>query len=371
MKKILLLSLGTALSVAAIAQKEHNFRASGPSRFVASAASAGLSLPAAKSTAVGDTFTLSHFSAADTITFYYTGNNGDSGFVAGMDAYGDKAFAERYDVNQTDSTIKVIGVIAWFGGKINPASTKSVTFNVWDVAPKAPFGALSHVFYSGLPGTGVLASRTQPITALGIGVPDTAQDSIKGYLFTTPTGYLRSNFFIGYSINYAWNALGGDTIGLHSNQDGERSEVYYTTSGADTVINDVNATMYADGTWHDDAAENFFMFNNLYILPIIKVGANTLDVKGVTRDDFTFYGSYPNPARNSANIHFALTKAADVTVTVMDMNSHIVKTIVKNNVPAGDQLIAVDTDLMPAGEYIYAIRTSAGDGVASTMMVIK
>jgi hypothetical protein len=370
MKKLMLCMAGTMCCAAVFAQSRSAVHGT-PAKFVNNPELSQYKNRAAKGTATGDTATMSHIGSADTVTIYFTGTNADSGYIAGTDAYGDKAFAERYDVNPSDSTVKVIGVISLFGGKVNPASTKTINYNVWTMGTQTVFGSVPHVFYKGLPST-VLTSRTQPINTLGIGVADTAQDTLKGFLFATPTAYLRASFFIGYDINYTWGpSLAGDTIGLYSNQDGDRSEALYTVSGTDTIINTVNVTMTDDGMWHDNAVEQFRVFNNLYIFPIVIVGESTVGTGSVKRNDFTFEGNYPNPAVNSTNVRFSLAKPTDVTITIMDMNGRTVNTISRTNLSAGAQSIPVQTSAMPAGDYIYLIRTAQGDGVASKLTVIK
>ena len=133
-----------------------------------------------------------------------------------------------------------------------------------------------------------------------------------------------------------------------------------------------NTVLYPDGIWRDYAAEYLGAFNELYIFPIVQQHIHSVGVgNGITKNELTFYGSYPNPAVNNTNIRFSLATSATITVTVTDINGRTVKTITQNNMPPGEHTIAVETADMPSGEYIYIIHTSSGNGFAGKMSVTK
>jgi len=372
MKKLFLLSIGVALSVSTFAQSTSSRHAhAGTANATTALHDFGADY---RTTAIGSTDTLTNWTGTDTLELYIVGANADSGFCAGTDVYGDHAFAERYDFNAADSSLKVLGVIALFGGTVNPASTNHVTFNVWSVAAQSTLsvspttGAATSVWFnSGLPNTAI-TSQNVPLTNLGISTIPGGQDTAKIFMFTTPTGYLNESFFVGFNITYTWGA--GDTIGLFSNKSGERSSALYTVSGADSIVNNVNASQYSDNTWHDNAADNFGIAYNYFMFPIVKVGA-TVSVNGIKKNNLTFFGNYPNPATNNTNIKFSLVNATDVTVTIMDMAGNTVNTITQTNLTSGEHVIAVNTSSLPSGDYLYIVRTAAGDGIASKMSVIK
>ena len=285
-----------------------------------------------------------------------------------MDAFGDHGFAERYDFNTADSSLRVTGVIALFGGTVSPSSTNHVTFKVWSVGAQvaAPFSPVSGVadanwFDSGFPNT-VLASQNVQLTNLGL-------DTAKIFMFATPSAYLNHSFFVGYDMTYTWGA--GDTIGLYSNKDGERTSNAYTTSGTDTIINNVNATEFSDNSWHDNAGDNFGLFYNYVMFPIVAVGTANLSVNGVTRNDLTFFGNYPNPAVNSTNIKFSLANSTDVTVTITDMNGRTINSVSLGNLTKGEHIVPVSTANLASGDYVYVVHTATGSGIASKLTVAK
>ena len=323
---------------------------------------------AARTTAVGDTIILSNVSGLDSPTIYYAGNASDSGFLSGTDAFGDMGYAERYDFNGADSSLKVIGIMTLFGGWVNPATTKTVTFYTWTVGLQESAG-FPNVFDSGFPDI-ALDSVTEPITHLGIGRGDTMPDSFRTFFYTSPTAYLTQSFFVGYTINYSFAALNGDTIGVYNSPDGSRTSPLFTVSGADTIINNQSVTMFDDGYWYDNASDNFFLANNFYLFPIVVV-KNDLSVKGMTTGNLTFFGNYPNPATSSTNISFALSTASDVTIMVTDMQGKLIKTVNCPALAAGPHTIPLQTSDLSAGDYLYAIRTANGRGMASKLTVVR
>lgn len=365
MKKIFLFSIATTVALSAFAQHAKSSISASATR---TSSLAGDRIPAAKTTAVGDVDTLGHIFSSDTLALYYTGSNADSGFRTGMNAFGDKGYAERYDVNFLTTSAQVTGVMAFFTGTVNPASTKTVKFYSWSAAPQSPNGLGANFFNSGLPGT-KLDSVTVPITALGISTVAGGNDTIKAFTFTTPSPYI-SNFYVGYTINYNPTAMGGDTIAVLGNLNGERHTQGYRVVGTDTIINNQNAVMFADGTWGDLYTEGARIANHLFLFPIITVGTAATSVEGVTRNNLTIFGNYPNPAANATNIKFSVAKATEVTISVTDMAGKVVKTI-SEKYTAGTQIVELNTSSLPSGEYIYLIRTAEGDGMASKMSVIK
>lgn len=366
MKKVILLMLGVGAGFFSFAQKISGGHESRVLLPVAHPSFTGGS--SARTTATGDTVTLSNTTSADTPTLYFAGTTTDSGFVSGTDAYGDMGYAERFDFGTADSSLNVIGVITFFGGTVNPASTKTVTFYTWNVA--APVSVSSTVYESGLPGI-ALDSVNVSIRNLGIAHVDTVSDTLKTFFFTSPTGYLSSSFFVGYTINYAYAGLSGDTIGLYTSTDGSRTSPLYTVSGADTFINNQNATLYNDGSgWHDDATDNFFLFNDYFIYPIAIV-RESLGFKGITRNNLVFFGNYPNPATDGTTVQFNLNSGTDVTLQVMDMNGKVINSIEASHLPAGAHTLYIPAAGLSAGDYLYLLRTAQGDGIASKFTVVK
>ena len=382
MKKFVILSIALIISTAGFAQRINNARAQPIHFFDAYTQSFANGTPSGRTTAVGDTFTLTHIGAEDTTLLYTVGS--DSGYVTGTNYWNDQAFAERYDFNGYDSSMEVIGVFALFGGTANPASADSINFDVW--SPGDPQPITSTLQYNGFPSV-VIDSQTFPITQIGIGA---TMDTLKQFMFATPTAFLPGSFFVGYNYNYSFDTSTGSTftgtgitgndIGLASSKNGERTPAAFDTliynvfagvdTTLDTVINVHNATLGSDNTWYDNFTQNDSLYNNLAIYPIVVIGNSTAGVNSITKNNLTFFGNYPNPADDYTNIKFSLARNADVTIQVMDMSGRLLTTLQQSNLVTGGHIIPVATTTMPSGSYLYLVRTSGGDGIAGKMVVL-
>ncbi len=325
----------------------------------------------AKVTATGDTLTLSNIPESDTVRMLYQHPDGN-GYTTGTNAFGDIAFAERYEFDGNDSSVKILGVVAEFGGTVTTSSTKSVTLKIWqhgDLQYVAP-----NLYYLGYP-TESIDSITVPITDLGItGSGGTAQT----FMFDNPTGYLSGPFYAGYTIEYDYNTLNGDTVALMTSADGSRTTPDYKlryvtdatgdTTAIDTFVVVQNATQWSDGKWRDNYSQNDSLYNHLAIFPIVVIGDPT-GVKGVTRKQLTLFGAYPNPATNTATVRFSLASSANITLTLMDMTGKQLKTQSSIGLLKGEHTISVSVADLPTGQYLYVIRTNNGIGMAGKLEV--
>ena len=213
-----------------------------------------------------------------------------------------------------------------------------------------------------------------PFTQLGTGSTPT----LKKFLFATPTVALTVPFFAGYTINYNFNVLNGDTIGLKCTKNGERTLPLYVIdtviSGIDTLIdttvNVQNATLFADNIWYDNYTQNDSLYNDLAIYPIV-VSHNPTGIKGIIKNNFTFYGNYPNPATAYTNIRFALAATESVIIQVIDNVGQVINIINQPNLSKGEHIITLNTNQYPGGDYFYIISTTNSNGFAGKISVVK
>jgi hypothetical protein len=326
---------------------------------------------AAKPTATGDTVTISNIANTDTARLLYTHPAPASGYTTGTNSYNDKGFAEKYRFGT--NAVKVIGFATQFSGAVNPASTKSIVLKVWSQGSESMITARS--YYQGFPSS-VTDSLSVPVTQLGIG---TTKDTIKRFMLAAPSAFRTGNFFVGYTFNYNYAELNGDTIALATSTDGKRTSANYTlrynTSGSDTVsvdtiINVQNATQWADNIWHDNYTDNDSLYNNLAIFPIVILGDPT-GMEGVTHRQLTLYGTYPNPSSADCNLRFSLASSVSVSISVTDMAGRIVLPGITTTLSAGMQIVPMNTYALPSGDYIYTISTSAGDRIGGKFTIIQ
>ena len=359
MKKLLLLTIGAGLSFGAFAQSA----AISMSKAVATHKESSSRSVNKTSAHYDDSLLMDNgvFFSTDTPYTYLIGSTSDSGYFFGESLVGLNGFAQRYDFNTSDSSIEVLGVISLFGGAVSPTSSNHVVLKAWSMG--SPEVAGTHT-YSGFPSS-VLDSIIVPFT--GLNVSDTALTYTVSY-FATPTAYLLSSFFVGYTTNYTWGSTAGDTLSLLATD--IRNQSIDTIVAGDTIVNDQNASFDpGSGQWLDNGFD-FGLATELFIFPIVTTHV-TEGFKGITKNNLTFYGNYPNPAVNNTNIKISLANPTDVTITITDAAGRTVNTINQTNLSAGTHIIPVSTANMPAGDYIYLVRTAAGDGMASKLTVIK
>lgn len=327
-----------------------------------------------KGTAVGDTVIGMNFpgSQIDSLTAYSYDQAApfDSGYVFGMNAYGDQAFAERFNISGNDSSAKVIGVFAIFDGILNSNTNKTINLHVWSQGPATQLSSSRpNVHLTGTPDA-VLTTEIVRADSLGI---DTANGStLKYHAFSTPTSYLADSFFVGYAPNWTYAQSNGEFITLMTTRDGYRYQPSVTATATDTFINVLNAVQWSDSTWNDEATQNAQIKTHLALFPVFIVGAGTpQSVTGITSKDLTIFGNYPNPANEFTNIRFSLAKSADVTITLTDMNGRVLRTRELKAQPSGENTVKFMTSDLAAGNYLYMVRTSAGDGMAAQMTVVR
>ena len=370
MKKLFLLSICAILSMGAFAQGSslHGTPLAGqPHGGSYTITDAHHSVDRTTST-THDTLVLSNgISTTDTFYSLYDGfTSVDSGYFFGESLDQFTEFANRFDFTGADSAVQVIGMFTSFNGAVNPASTNKIVYTIWSVG--APDTASATLSYSGYPNT-VLDTASVHFTSLGVpsaNVYDTSVTFNIAY-FATPTAFLTTSFFAGLTMNYTWGSTGGDTLGIHIT-DFQPQSMFKSIVGTDTIVNDQSMS-YNGGTWYDNAFDlgvgsDFFMF------PIVNTKITT-GIKGISNGGFTFFGCYPNPANNETNIKFSIANSTDVTIIITDAAGHMVNTINQTNLSTGTHIVPVSTSNLPAGEYIYLVRTAAGEGMASKFTVIK
>ncbi len=311
-----------------------------------------------------DSILMKHVVTNDTVPYYLSVNmipgSNDSGYFAGTGYYEFTRFAERYDFSAADSSIQVLGIYAALKGRAGSPSTHTAVFKVWNQG--ASFTVRPTFRYSGFPGSQI-DSVVVPYSSLGFGM-------FMPYYFPTPTPYLSSSFFVGFSTNYSWDSMYGDTMSVYLT--GQRLNPLYLVETGDTTVNDQTVIGDAWG-WLDFGADLFTepVNRNYWLFPIVNSKFAAIGVRGVTKKDFTFMGNYPNPCVNSTSIRFSLAGTTDVSLVVTDVSGRVISSEKYVRMAAGEHLIDLDTRNMSPGEYIYLITTTSGGGIASKITVVK
>lgn len=124
------------------------------------------------------------------------------------------------------------------------------------------------------------------------------------------------------------------------------------------------------------ALQDWFGINNpesilQYDFPILPIFmAPSSGVHNASTDTASWVSIYPNPLRQSATIRFELQEASRVTISVLDVNGRILRTVVDNSFyPSGRHEVSIDRGNLPAGQYLYQLRTDGG-AVTKQMVAI-
>lgn len=79
--------------------------------------------------------------------------------------------------------------------------------------------------------------------------------------------------------------------------------------------------------------------------------------EGFIGDRFSLKDCYPNPAKEKTTVHFMLNSTYQVNVTLINLQGKEVKVMVDGIYEPGEHKIDVDLTGIPAGNYIYQIKT--------------
>ena len=207
-----------------------------------------------------DTFLLNNIESDDTLAVYTTA----TGFALGHNSYGDKGWAERYDIQPGDS-VKIIGIASYIRGAVRTTSTTKATFKVYD-AQRLPYnnpngGTFSD--YTLLPGT-TLATVQQNYKDINYTKRTDSEIKLNEVYFTSPI-IVKDSFFVSFELaNYSTSFL--DTLGLFSTRNGNRS--------SDTLVTQ-NCAKWSDNIWYDEYFQNFGFLSTYAIFPIIEIASCT------------------------------------------------------------------------------------------------
>lgn len=86
--------------------------------------------------------------------------------------------------------------------------------------------------------------------------------------------------------------------------------------------------------------------------------------------DTVLYQNYPNPFNPTTQIRFALSKAADVKLSVYNLNGQLISEAVKGTMPAGFNTVEFDGSKLNSGIYYYTLEAD-GTKHSLKMLLIK
>ena len=92
--------------------------------------------------------------------------------------------------------------------------------------------------------------------------------------------------------------------------------------------------------------------------PIIRTGIIT-GTEGFLSSRFVLRNCYPNPVKGKTTFSFKVNTANHVVIDLMDTQGKKVKVITADHFAPGDHLVESDLSDVPAGSYIYELRSGS------------
>lgn len=86
--------------------------------------------------------------------------------------------------------------------------------------------------------------------------------------------------------------------------------------------------------------------------------------------DFQLFQNYPNPFNPSTTIKFSVPNRSHVVLRVISMTGATVKTLVDDNMSAGEYSVVFQANEIPTGSYLYTLE-AGGHMMTKRMILIK
>ncbi len=81
------------------------------------------------------------------------------------------------------------------------------------------------------------------------------------------------------------------------------------------------------------------------------------------------YDAFPNPARDQFTVSYSLDQGREVSVQLYDMMGRQLRQVNKGRQPAGAYQETIDVANLPAGMYLYGIRTETGRSITKRIVI--
>lgn len=239
----------------------------------------------------------------------------DSGFISGINAYGDLEKAQKYTVT---GTVHLTGAIV----VSHAHGTSSITLKAYNVNTT-----------TGAPGTTTLGSSNS------IMLNSFNSGSATTFSFATMPNVSNMSFFVSAVLPATPASV--DTFGIYTED--------FSCTGSDSL---------AWEKWNDNSWNSFSSVYggalDLAILPIVDIATG---IDNISKNDLSLFKAFPNPASGEVTINYSLSKASNVDIEVYDINGKLVKTISEKNAEVGQHNTKIDISALEAGVYMYGVKT--------------
>ena len=263
--------------------------------------------------------------SACTVTTYGAGADG---YVAGTNAYGDKAKSQKYDLTTY--------------GLTTPASVNGVVMIIPYVTGTGSVTAKVYTDNAGLPGS-LLG------TSLPIGLSSVNTATYTTFMFGSAVNLTGPVFHVALDFS-ATNSAGGDTVLVAQTDDG----------CADNAVN-ASSEQLSDNSWQSFTTASpagwGFTSTDLAIFPVVT--ADIVSVRNLVNNSASI-SVFPNPANNVVTVDFTSNVTA-ANVQIFDVTGKMVISSELENVVNGKNSTKVDISSLVSGVYMLSVKTSNGN----------
>lgn len=239
----------------------------------------------------------------------------DSGFLSGINAYGDLEKAQKYTVT---GTVHLTGAIVLS----HAHGTSSISLKAYDVNAT-----------TGAPGSNTLG------TSNSIVLNSFNSNGATTFSFSSMPNVSNMSFFVSAVLPATPASV--DTFGIYTEQ--------FNCIGTDSL---------AWEKWDDNSWNSFASVYggglDLSIYPIVDIATG---IDNISKNDLSLFKAFPNPANTEVTVSYSLSKASSVNIEIYDINGKLVKTISERNAEAGQHNTKIDVSALEAGVYMYGVKT--------------
>lgn len=146
---------------------------------------------------------------------------------------------------------------------------------------------------------------------------------------------------------------GGEQVGLWNP---DQESIDSITYGDQTT--DISFGRYPDGgaVWE--------------FMPTFTPGASNVANNIIEKDEAPLMSqNVPNPFRNSTTIRFNIAASQNITLSVYDVTGKLVTVLANGYYTAGEHNVVWNAENIPAGYYLYSIKTATGSTVKKASVV--
>jgi glucuronoarabinoxylan endo-1,4-beta-xylanase len=187
----------------------------------------------------------------------------------------------------------------------------------------------------------------------------TAADSLKISAFIDSTKNELSIIIL--NVSHSDDSVDLDILGF----DMEGAEIFRTSNGEQGVFID----------FYDGVSTLYLPSRSISTITTLEIYGGTgledeMDFSSNT-ENFSLSQNYPNPFYTTTTIEYSIAEASHVELTIYDFLGRKIKTLIKENMPAGNHKVSFKANYFPTGIYFYQIKVGDSVSKPKRMILIK